>query len=203
MGDGTGKVDSDAAGMGASLPENVVENKLQGERFVFKRGTGGGSSADVSAFDFFLAPGGGMPQMHCHLKQSEIFRVQAGTLTVLTPTGERVLRAGDELRLGPGDFHAFVNRGVDEVRCDVEYRPAGKNEHWLKVTSSVVVLEGRAPTMLEIAPFVGDVDMFIAGPPIIVQRVLFAVLASIARVLGHEQRMLACARRVYGPAFVW
>jgi quercetin dioxygenase-like cupin family protein len=190
MGDGT---------TGALLPENVVENKLQGERFVFAPPT-----REVSAFQFFLAPGGGMPMLHCHAKQAEIFRCRAGTMTILRTGGrEQTLRPGDELHIAPGEFHGFVNRGQEEVRCDVEYRPAGKSEDWLRIGTAVVVLENRAPTLLEIAPFVLDVDMFVPGPPIALQRVLFKLLRAVAIALGHKRKMLARAERVYARPFTW
>lgn len=183
----------------AVLQENIVENKETGERFVFKET----SSREVCAFDFFVAPGGGIPMLHCHASQSEVFRVRAGHLTVLGVKGERVIGPGEELHLAPGELHAFANRGDVEVECEVEYRPAGRSFDWLRVVNAPVALGEKAPSLLDIAPFIGDVDMFIAGPPIAAQRALYAVLGAVGTLFGTKKAMLAKASRVYGRELVW
>lgn len=191
MGDGT---------VSALLPDNIVENKQQGERFVFRADR----NDAVCAFDFIVSPKGGMPMLHCHAKQSEIFRCKSGRLTVLGKNkSERAIGPGEELRLGPGEMHAFVNRGDVDVVCEVEYRPAGRNEQWLKVVNAPVALEGRAPTLLDLGPFIGDVDMFIDGPPVFVQRALYAVLRVLGTALGKKKQMLDAASRVYGKPITW
>ncbi len=81
----------------------------------------------------------------------------------------------------------------------MEYRPAGRNEAWLKVVNARTFLEGTEPGMLDLAPFINDVDMYIKGPPIWVQRALFAV----AVLLGRKRAALDAVQKVYGQPLEW
>jgi len=176
----------------------VVENARFGERFVFGPATKG-----AFVFDFFVAPKSGMPMMHTHAKQTEVFRCRRGEVTVLLADGTKVLRPGDEVELAPGTFHAFENRGDVEVECEVEYRPAGRSREWLLLTNALERATGREPGLLDLAPFILDVDIFIKGPPIWMQRAIFGALRPIATLLGRRERALRLAAEMYGPAFAW
>ena len=186
--------------MPTRLSENVVENARNGERFVFRPATGG---TDALPFDFVVKAGGGMTLKHRHLDQNEWFRCVSGELTVLLEDSERVLRPGEEIVIPPGAVHAFCNRGAVETVCDVEYRPAGRNEDWLKIVNAIETKTGREPSLLDIAPFILDVGIFIEGPPIALQRMLFAVLRVVATALGRKKAGLAAATELYGRPFVW
>jgi hypothetical protein len=140
---------------------------------------------------------------HHHLHQGELFRVKRGELTVHLKAGDKVVRAGEELVLAPGEVHAFTNAGAVEVECHVEYRPAGKNEAWLKLANALTAKLGRDPGLLDIAPFLGEVGMYLEGPPPWLQRVLFAVLGTIATWMGKKRAGLAAAREAYGDDFRW
>lgn len=188
---------------GAVLGENEVVNRLNGERFVFTRSSRDTGGAFV-AFDFYVAPGGGVPLQHRHTTQEEVFECVRGELTIHINGTPRRLGPGERVALPPGTVHSFVNQGAVETMCRVEYRPAGRNEDWLKVVNAPVVLLGRPAGMLELAPFILDVDLSIAGPPVWAQKLLFGlVLRPLARLLGRRRAMLAMASRVYGRPFGW
>lgn len=176
----------------------VVTNARFGERFVFTHVDG-----ERCRFEFTVAPKKGMPMLHAHARQSEVFRVVRGELTVLLAEGERQLRAGEELVIEPGTFHAFENRADVEVVCDVEYRPAGRNREWLMVANAIERARGSEPGLLDLAPFIGDVDIFIKGPPVWLQRAMFAGLKPLAVALGRRDRWLAAASEQYGVPVHW
>ncbi|MBK7397007.1 MAG: cupin domain-containing protein [Myxococcales bacterium] len=187
--------------MEQGLAENVAENPLTGERFVFTKTTRE-TNGEFVTFDFFVAPGGGVPMVHHHAYQTEVFRGVKGKLAVTVAGVKRELGPGDELVLPPGTLHSLCNEGTEEVQCEVEYRPAQKNEAWLKVVNALVRKEKRDPKLLELAAFIGEVDIYIEGPPIWLQKVLFSVLRPLSIAFGHKRRMLAIARETYG-AFEW
>lgn len=190
-----------AEGSGAGkLPENVVENERTGERIVFREPVGGGV---VLPFDFVVRPAGGVAMRHFHANQRELFRCQSGELTVHLEKGDRVLRAGEELELSPGMMHAFTNRGSVDAVCYVEYRPAGRNEAWLKLINAIERKLGREPGLLDLAPFIGDVGIYIEGPPVWAQRAMFAGLRVVATLLGKKRAGLAAASELYGRPFAW
>ncbi len=190
-------------GSGATLAENVAENALQGERFVFTR-SGRDTGGEVFAFDFYVSPGGGMPFNHRHTSQDEVFECVRGRLHLVINGQPRVLQAGETVRVPRGTAHSFCNPGTQEVLCRVEYRPAGRNEEWFRLVNAPVKRFGKAPGLLDLAPFILDMDLYAAGPPLWAQRVLFGwILAPLARLLGRRKRMLRTASEVYGRPFEW
>jgi hypothetical protein len=73
----------------------------------------------------------------------------------------------------------------------------------LKLVNAIERKLGREPNLLEIAPFIGDVGLFIEGPPRVVQVVLFSVLRVVATALGKKRAGLAAASELYGRPFTW
>jgi quercetin dioxygenase-like cupin family protein len=173
---------------------------MTGEHFRFRSAP---EDDTVLAFDFRVDPGGGVDRVHRHRAQSEVMRCTAGELTVTIDGATRVLRPGDEVRIEPGALHAMANEGEVPAVCAVEYRPAGRNRAWFQLISAFQAKTGREPGLLDLGAFIGDVGIFVAKPPIPVQRALFAVLRPVATVLGRRQRMLRWAREVHGDAFAW
>lgn len=182
------------------VAENVVELERSKERFVFRDAE---KTADVLPFDFVVGPGGGMALAHLHLHQHEIFRCVSGALTVHLKDGPRILEPGQSVDLPPGTVHSFSNDGAVDAVCHVEYRPAGRNEDWLKIMSALERKLGRQPGMLDIAPFILDVGMYVDGPPPWMQRALFSVLRVVAIALGRKKAALEAAAEVYGRPFTW
>lgn len=176
----------------------VVVNERHGERFVFTH-----VDRERCAFDFTVAPRGGMTMLHAHARQRERFRVVGGELTVLFADGERVVRAGEEVTIEPGTYHAFENRGDVEVTSEVEYLPAGRNREWLMIVNAVERARGAEPGLLDLAPFIGDVDIFIKGPPVWLQRAMFAALKPLAVALGKREAALRAATDAYGRPVTW
>lgn len=193
MGDG-------AVGESIALAESVVVNARTKERFEFDRAR---SSDAALWFSFAVGPGGGIPMRHVHEHQRETFRCLSGELTVHLAGGDRALKPGDELHIAPGEVHAFVNRGAVDAVCEVAYFPAGRNEAWLKVVNAFERVHGREPGLLDIAPFILDVEIFIVGPPRWAQVALFKLLKPLAVALGRDRAALAAAAAVYGRPFTW
>lgn len=180
---------------------DVVEFPLTGERFRFRS-----SPADETrlAFDFEVAPGGGVDRAHHHLHQEETFRCRAGTLLVDLDGTEHELGPGEELTIPAGTVHTLTNPGAEETRCDVEYRPAGRNREWFQLIGAYTQKTGREPGLLDLGPFIGDVGIYVSGPPVVAQRALYrVVLKPLGVLLGRRRRMLAYASEVYGRPFTW
>ena len=53
------------------------------------------------------------------------------------------------------------------------------------------------------APFIGDIGLFIDGPPVVMQKILFAALKPLAIVLGYRRKMLDHTSKIYGHAISW
>jgi quercetin dioxygenase-like cupin family protein len=182
------------------LSETAFSFPPTGEHFVIRS-----EVADTSrlTFDFHVDPGGGVERVHCHRSQTEHFRCVSGTLTVDVDGEEQTLTAGDEFELAPGTFHSLHNSGDEPVHCEVEYRPAGRNREWFQLMAAYIARTGREPGVLDLAPFIPDVDIFLKGP-ILPQRIVIGyVVRPLAILLGRRRRMLAYASEAYGRPFTW
>jgi quercetin dioxygenase-like cupin family protein len=171
-----------------------------GERFVL---TSDPSETERLAFEFYVEPGGGVKDNHRHTKQSEHFRCISGTLDVTIAGTPRRLVPGDELVLAPGTLHTLQNLGDTEVHCEVEYRPAGRNREWFQMIAAYIDRTGKEPGLLDLAPFLPDVDLYLSMPVWFQRLVLKGILGPLASVLGRRRRMLAYATEAYGRPFTW
>lgn len=180
----------------------VVRNVLAGERFEFPVRASQGPDEPL-VFDFYLASQGGIPEAHIHGSQREVFRCVRGAMRVTVDGQSRELRAGETIEIPAGTSHSFVNPHEGECHCEVEYHPAGRNREWLELLAAYVERHGKPAGALDIAPFIGDVDIYLAGMPLSVQRALFRGLAGLANLLGRREKMLAMATEVYGRPFTW
>ncbi|MCC5953172.1 MAG: cupin domain-containing protein [Acidimicrobiia bacterium] len=182
------------------LSETEFSFAPTGERFVLRSDP---SDTSVLAFDFYVEPGGGVKDNHRHRSQSEHLRCISGTLDVTVNGAPAQLGPGDEVDLPPGTLHTLQNLGDTEVHCHVEYRPAGRNREWFQMIAAYIDRTGKEPGLLDLAPFLVDVDLYL-GMPVWFQRiVLKGILGPIGTLLGRRRRMLACAAEAYGRPFTW
>jgi len=179
---------------------DVYENKVTGEYAVVLRGTE--DRGDGPAIARLTArPGAAVVGEHLHPHMVERFTVLQGELTANI--------AGQVQRLGPGQsataeagiVHDWWNASAtDEAHVLVEIKHAAGSEHidpnrfeLLIQTLFGLANDGKVdskgrPNPLQgavIAQEFADVVVF-TNPPPAVQRVLFAVLAPIARLLGYR-----------------
>lgn len=198
--------DNSAAATGAAEPprvrptETVFDFPVTGEHFVL---TSEVSDQSRLTFEFRVDPGGGVPQNHRHCGQRELMHCVSGTLDVTVDGTPTTLCAGDTVELEAGTLHTLVNRGDDEAYCHVEYQPAGRNREWFQLIAAAQYHTGRDPGLLDIAPFVNDVDILLAGPAAPQRFVLRWFIGPIANLLGRRRKMLAIATDVYGREFTW
>jgi mannose-6-phosphate isomerase-like protein (cupin superfamily) len=174
---------------------------LSGERFVYRSPR---TVTDHFSFDFFVAPGGGVEREHRHVDQSETFRCLAGELSVTLDGEPSVIGPGETLTIEPGVAHTLRNAGTEEVYCEVEYSPAGRNREWFQLIGAYSQTYGKEPGLLDLGPFIGDVGIYITGPPIGAQRLLYRwVMRPLGILLGRRRKMMDAAQQSFGAGFSW
>ena len=168
-------------------------NPVTGQRLVFRRTTHdtGGELLEVESY---LPPGSIEPVEHLHPRQEEHFEVIAGEVRVRLAGQVRTLRAGDTLLIPPGTPHAMWNAGSTEAGFIWQTRPALKTETffetvWGLASDGKVDDRGR-PSLLQTAVLMREyADEFrLTKPPRPIQRLLFGLLAPIARRRGYRGR---------------
>ncbi len=92
----------------------------------------------------------------------------------------------------PGTPHTFWNasRGGEVLHHTVELRPALRSEGFFETVFSLrrdgKLIAGKVPSPLMMAPVVVEYENWLAGPPVILQKLLFPPLALLGRLLGYR-----------------
>jgi quercetin dioxygenase-like cupin family protein len=168
---------------------DVYENPVTGERVVIRLGTKE-TDGELLVADLYIRPGGRVPAEHIHPALDERFTVLAGRVGFRIAGRESVAEPGDMLEAPRGTAHDWWNAGIDEAHVRVVIRPAARFEEMILNIFSLAQ-DGRVdsrgmPNLLQLALFAREFDDVIrfASPPRIVQRILFRLLAPLARLRG-------------------
>jgi mannose-6-phosphate isomerase-like protein (cupin superfamily) len=170
-----------------------IENPITGQTMIFLE-MGEDTNGEVFKMEGIFRPGGFAGPVHVHPFQEERFAVTQGT------AGFKV--GGKRLQLGPGERivvpagrpHTFWNAGTDEMRVEMEFRPAlaaatGQfYEFYFGLAQAGMAGKNGLPSIWQIAlqaeQFSDHVRL--VSPPWAVQRMTFAILKPIARLLGYR-----------------
>jgi mannose-6-phosphate isomerase-like protein (cupin superfamily) len=162
-----------------------VQNPVTKERFTIAR-----SGPEALLLEVRVPPDMIRPPLHLHRGQRESFEVRHGRVTVRTGREEHVLEPGGRLDVPSGTPHTWWNSGDGEAVILAEFRPPGQARSFFE-TFCGMAGEGRCdakggPPLLQIAASARLWDMYLAGPPVPLQRALFAALGPLARMRGYR-----------------
>lgn len=170
---------------------DVIENPVTGERIVFRQ-TSADTNGELLQFELFLKPHGFVPAEHIHARQQERPEVVSGNVRYRLGGSEEGLGPGEAAVLPPGTPHTLWNDTDEEAHLIMDVRPA------LGVETAIETLFGLArdgktnskgmPNPLHGALLAREYELFLAGPPIAIQRAGTAMLAPIARLFGYRTR---------------
>lgn len=170
---------------------DVVENSVTGERAVVRVGTEetGGERLVV---DLYVRPGGAVAGEHVHPVIEETFTVVGGRVGLRVAGVEDVAGPGAVLHVPPGTAHDWWNAGEEEAHVVVEVSLAARFEEAIANIFGLAQ-DGKTnakgmPNPLQAAVFAREFEdvMYFTTPPRFVQKMLFGVLAPIARLLGYR-----------------
>ena len=170
---------------------DIIENPVTGERVVFLQ-TSEETGGELLQFELFVRPGGFVSGAHIHPHQRERILVETGTIRLQVEHEERDYGVGEEATIPPGVAHAWWNAGEEELHAVVEFRPAGRFEHF--ITSAFALAQaGKTdkrgnPNLLQGAVVLRKYsDTLVATDlPPAVFKALFIVLDPLARMLGYK-----------------
>ncbi len=173
---------------------DTLEHPITGERIVFlktARDTGG----ELLQVDFFMKPGGFVAAEHVHSRQEERFEVLSGSVRFRMNGQDRNVSAGETVVVPAGTPHVWWNPGEEEGHVVVELRPALRTENFFE-TFFGLAQDGKVsprsglPNPLQMALIAREYEdeIYLARPPLFVQRVLFGLLATIGKLLGYKAR---------------
>lgn len=160
-------------------------NLVTKERFIIKH-----AGPEALLLEVRVPPGMIRPPLHLHRRQQESFELLCGQVSVQAGHQQHTLRPGDRLTIPQAAPHTWWNSGDNEAIMLAEFRPPGEILSFFE-TFSGMATEGRctpqgSPPFLQIAASARLWDMYLAGPPVILQRALFAALGPLARIRGYR-----------------
>lgn len=160
-------------------------------RLVFLK-TAKDTDGRLLSFEQFVRADHAPVPVHVHARQEERFVVLSGRMGVKSGGLERVLEAGEEAVVPAGIPHTFWNasRGGEVLHHTVELRPALRSEEFFETVFGLQrdgkLVEGKIPNPLMMAPVVVEYENWLAGPPVVLQKLLFPPLALLGRLLGYR-----------------
>jgi quercetin dioxygenase-like cupin family protein len=168
-----------------------IHNPVQGDSIVFRqtaRDTGG----ELMSGELVVSPGGNNP-LHVHPLQEEHFEVLSGTLGIQIGDEHRTLGEGEEATVPPGTPHRWFNEADEEARILGEVRPALNTEIFFETLYGLArdgkTDENGVPNPLQFAVMLDGMhegELYLAQPPMAVQKALFALLSPIGKLLGYR-----------------
>jgi quercetin dioxygenase-like cupin family protein len=169
-------------------PGHVMENPVGGEdRIVFTK-TAQQTGGEVFGLEVFIRAGApGTPEM-VHPLQDESFEVLSGSLDFRIGGQERRLEAGESLLIPKGTPHKWWNGSDEEAHALVELRPALRSEELFANIYGLLNEKGTVPNPLQMAVLFNEHwdEGHLSKPPLLVQKVMFGVLAPVGRLLGYK-----------------
>jgi mannose-6-phosphate isomerase-like protein (cupin superfamily) len=155
--------------------------------------------------ELILAPHAPGPPAHVHTRFAETFVVVQGDLSLLVGDQVKVIHAGEEFTVPPGTPHRPFNPTGNEVvvRGPLTAKYALPRDFVLFLSQMYGFMdESPAHTkppsiLLQMSIFAPRYDSWLAKPPLVIQRVLYALVRPIARSLGYRSYY---ARYVLQPA---
>ena len=164
----------------------VMESRQEGFRQVITRMEAGRIWTRL-----VLLPGALGPPEHVHTGFAEVFQVVEGTLSILYNGKVEMLQAGEELEIPAGVRHKPFNPtgNLVVIEGDKGSMPAdfGLFLQQAHAFFDEAPANSRPPrAIFQMSLFSPRYDSWLAGPPIVLQRVFFALLAPTARLLGYR-----------------
>ena len=175
-------------------PGDQISNPISGETIVFET-TGLERPDAVLRAECIVKPGGRLaaPLMHVHPIQTETFWILEGELHTVVNGFERVYKAGEKVVIEPGVPHLWGNASqTEKVRFTFELSPGLQ---WATLFESIFAMardgltkpDGAPPILAMAAGLHQFKDHFyLDKPPVAVQKIMFAVLAPIAKLAGYR-----------------
>jgi mannose-6-phosphate isomerase-like protein (cupin superfamily) len=139
------------------------------------------------ACTMLLAPGAFMPVRHIHPRQTERFEVRAGHLRVECDGDTTVLGPGEAFTVEQGKPHQWWNASEEEpTDMLVTMTPSYNWETQMEQIFGIMNAKGKL-SFLQIMALANEYEMYIAGPPLFLQKALSTLLYPVARIAGLKK----------------
>jgi quercetin dioxygenase-like cupin family protein len=172
----------------------MIEHPVTGERVIFRK-TAQDTHGELLQAELIVNPHGFVAAEHIHPLQEERFEVSSGSVRLRMNDIEKEIQKGENMVVPSRTPHLWWNDGEQEARVLVEVRPALRIEEFFE-TFFGLAQAGKVnqktglpnPFVMALIMREFEDEIYLAQPPLPVQRVLFSVLGAIGRMCGYRGR---------------
>lgn len=162
---------------------DTIENKVTGETFTWIR-TGRETGGAVAEVQMDLAPTAFLAAPHIHRVQEERFEIVSGRVRMRLGREESLREPGETVVVPAGTAHAWGPEG-GPARVKVTLTPGNEIEDFFEqffdwCNEGRCNKKGMPPPHL-MGPLAFKHEMYLAGPPIPLQRAVMGMMARLAR----------------------
>jgi mannose-6-phosphate isomerase-like protein (cupin superfamily) len=134
-----------------------------------------------------LAPKSYMPVRHIHPGQTETFEIMTGKLRIECGGITKIIARQESFTVPKGKPHQWWNESEsDELEMIVTMAPAANWETQMEQVFGIMNAKGKL-SFLQIMAMMKEYDMYIAGPPLVFQKILSSVLYPFAKIRGIKK----------------
>jgi quercetin dioxygenase-like cupin family protein len=167
-----------------------ISNKKTGEKVTWIE-TAADTNGERLVFLFEVAPKGELPVTHFHPNQTETFEIKEGSIKLNVDGEEKTLRVGEIFTVPENVPHRWWNDSANEtVKLIATFRPALNTETFLEqfygLGNDDKTKPDGTPNFLQLMAMVRKYELFVAGPPVFVQKIMSIVLGTIGRLFGYK-----------------
>jgi quercetin dioxygenase-like cupin family protein len=169
----------------------TIFNKATSEKITWIE-TSKDTNGKYLRFDLEVAPGKKVAVRHVHPHQDETFKIKNGELKLEINGETNIYRSGDTVTIPKGNPHEWWNVSAAEaVTVEVTFAPALKSEIFFEQFFGLAQDEKTdakgSPSFMQIMAMCNEYKVYIAGPPVFIQRLMGFVLGGIARISGRKK----------------
>ncbi len=174
-----------------AYPSKVVTNPITGQSIKFIQ-TSRDTQGLLLEMESTYQPHSTEPMSHFHPHQGEHFKVLSGSICVRLNGELRVLNAGDTLEIPPKQVHSMWNQSEEKAVVNWQVQPALDTEYFLEMGMGLAqagkVKADGMPNLLQSIVLVNSFKQVyrLAKPGPMVQKIVFSILAPLARLMGYR-----------------
>lgn len=167
-----------------------ISNKRTGEKITWIE-TAADTNGERLVLIFEVAPKGELPVTHFHPNQTETFEILEGSIAFKIGEDEKTFSVGEKFTLPESVPHRWWNPSeTDNFKAIVTFQPALNTETFLEqfygLSNDGKTKPDGTPNFLQLMAMVRKYQLYIAGPPVFVQKLMSFVVGGIARIFGYK-----------------
>jgi quercetin dioxygenase-like cupin family protein len=167
----------------------TIYNKIVGEKFTWLQ-TSKDTNGQRIVIDFELNSGGSLPVRHVHPDQEETFLLKKGSFKIELNGTTIVMKEGEKIVIPKGQPHQWwTNSDTEPAYLEVSFEPALNTEEFFEQWFGLYN-DGKAkngiPNFLQIMAMGNLYQIYLASPPIFVQKIMSFVIGGFAKLIGYK-----------------